>query len=75
MCEKGECANGPDEHGNWPCDPQVLFGGKLAECQVCGRVAAWGHDDELQRRANEIAAADRAQDENERSRLAAHRYA
>lgn len=35
------CTNGPDEEGNWPCDPLVVFGGTEAECQVCGRVAAW----------------------------------
>ena len=40
----GTCPNGPDEYGNWPCDPKVLFGGGYAECQVCGRVAAWGRE-------------------------------
>lgn len=36
------CDNGPDEYGNWPCDPQVVFGDKWAVCSVCGREAAWG---------------------------------
>ena len=31
-----DCPNGPDEEGNWPCDPQGYFG--ALECQVCGRV-------------------------------------
>jgi hypothetical protein len=31
-----DCPNGPDEYGNWPCDPKGYFG--VAECQVCGRV-------------------------------------
>jgi hypothetical protein len=31
-----DCPNGPDEEGNWPCDPQGYFG--VMECQVCGRV-------------------------------------
>jgi hypothetical protein len=35
------CPNGPDEDGSYPCDPKVLLGGEVAECQVCGRVAAW----------------------------------
>lgn len=35
------CTNGPDEQGNWPCDPQVIYGADEAECQVCGRIAAW----------------------------------
>jgi len=39
--DKSDCPNGPDEHGDWPCDPKVLFGGREAECQACGRVAAW----------------------------------
>jgi len=39
---RGDCSNGPDEDGNWPCDPKVLFGLNEAECQVCGRIAAWG---------------------------------
>lgn len=37
----GGCPNGPDGYGNYPCDPKVLYGSRLAECQVCGRVAAW----------------------------------
>jgi hypothetical protein len=37
-----KCPNGPDEDGTWPCNPQVLYGLAEAECQVCGRVAAWG---------------------------------
>jgi hypothetical protein len=41
LFDKGDCPNGPDEDGDWPCDPQVLFGGREAECQTCGRVAAW----------------------------------
>lgn len=40
----GSCPNGPDEDGTYPCDPKVLLGGGYAECQVCGRVAAWGRD-------------------------------
>lgn len=39
MALANECTNGPDEMGNWPCDPQGYFG--VAECQVCGRVGAW----------------------------------
>jgi hypothetical protein len=39
--DRGGCPNGPDEHGDYPCDPKVLFGLREAECQVCGRVAAW----------------------------------
>ena len=34
----GDCPNGPDEDGTWPCDPQVAFGGGVAECQTCGRI-------------------------------------
>ncbi len=40
--DRADCTNGPDEDGNWPCDPAVLFGSREAECQTCGRVAAWG---------------------------------
>jgi hypothetical protein len=36
---KIDCPNGPDEDGNWPCDPQG-YGG-VAECQVCGRVGVF----------------------------------
>lgn len=43
---RSDCGNGPDEYGNWPCDPQVAFGGQFAECQTCGRVAAWGETKE-----------------------------
>jgi hypothetical protein len=39
--DHSDCPNGPDEHGNYPCDPQVLLGGGQAECQTCGRIAAW----------------------------------
>jgi hypothetical protein len=39
--DKSDCGNGPDEYGNYPCDPKVLFGGGFAECRVCGRVAPW----------------------------------
>jgi hypothetical protein len=39
--DHSECGNGPDEYGNWPCEPQVIFGSNDAECQTCGRVAAW----------------------------------
>lgn len=35
------CGNGPDEEGNWPCDPQVIYGGGWAECAVCGRQGRW----------------------------------
>lgn len=38
---RNECPNGPDEDGNWPCDPQVTYGGGWAECSVCGRAGAW----------------------------------
>lgn len=38
--EPTECSNGPDEDGNWPCDPQVTLDGGWAECRVCGRVGA-----------------------------------
>jgi hypothetical protein len=44
--DRSECGNGPDEHGEWPCDPQVAFGGAVAECSVCGRVARWEPGDE-----------------------------
>lgn len=40
--DRGDCTNGPDEYGNYPCEPHVLFGANEAECQTCGRVAAWG---------------------------------
>ncbi len=40
--DRGDCTNGADEDGNWPCDPQVLLGCREAECQTCGRVAPWG---------------------------------
>jgi hypothetical protein len=46
LFDRSDCPNGPDEYGNWPCDPQVLLGGHEAECQVCGRVAAWGETKE-----------------------------
>lgn len=36
-----DCANGPDEYGNYPCDPQVTFGGGWAVCAVCGREGAF----------------------------------
>lgn len=36
-----DCPNGPDEDGTWPCDPQVVFGGGWAQCQVCGREGNW----------------------------------
>ncbi len=36
---RGECPNGPDEYGNWPCDPKGYFG--VAECQVCGFIGKW----------------------------------
>lgn len=39
--DRGDCTNGPDEHGNWPCDPKVISGLDEAECQACGRVAAF----------------------------------
>ncbi len=39
--DRSDCTNGPDEYGNWPCDPRVLYGDDQAECQTCGRVAAW----------------------------------
>lgn len=39
----GGCPNGPDEYGNYPCDPKVLYGGGMAECQVCGRLAVWSN--------------------------------
>lgn len=35
----GSCPNGPDEHGNYPCEPKGYFG--IAECQVCGRIGTW----------------------------------
>lgn len=38
-----DCPNGPDEYGNWPCEPKVLLGGGWAECAICGRVAAWNY--------------------------------
>lgn len=37
--EPGDCPNGPDEDGHWPCDPKGYFG--VAECQVCGRIGRW----------------------------------
>lgn len=39
--DKTDCTNGPDEDGNWPCDPKVIYDGREAECQTCGAVAAW----------------------------------
>lgn len=42
------CPNGPDEYGNWPCDPVVVdYEGRDpdAECLVCGRVARWTDPD------------------------------
>ena len=39
--DRSDCSNGPDEYGNWPCEPQRLFGSDEAECQTCGRVATW----------------------------------
>lgn len=44
--DKSDCGNGPDEYGNWPCDPEVVFGDKWAVCSVCGREAAWGEPKE-----------------------------
>lgn len=37
-----KCTNGPDEHGHYPCDPQILFSGDwtVSECQACGRFSA-----------------------------------
>jgi hypothetical protein len=37
--DMSECPNGPDEDGNWPCNPKGYFG--VAECQVCGWIGAW----------------------------------
>jgi len=34
-----ECPNGPDEDGNWPCDPKGYFG--VVECQTCRRIGVW----------------------------------
>jgi hypothetical protein len=39
-----DCPNGPDEDGNWPCDPKGYFG--VAECQVCGRVGIFPRNPE-----------------------------
>jgi predicted NBD/HSP70 family sugar kinase len=35
----GDCPNGPDEYGHYPCDPKGYFG--VAECQTCGRIGQW----------------------------------
>jgi hypothetical protein len=40
---QSDCPNGPDEYGNWPCDPQGYFG--VYECQVCGRVGVIRDED------------------------------
>ena len=37
--ELSDCPNGPDEDGNWPCDPKGYFG--VAECQTCGQIGQW----------------------------------
>ena len=44
--DKSDCPNGSDGDGNYPCDPKVLYGGGMAECQTCGRVAAWKETDD-----------------------------